>query len=172
MNRQRRNLLYGMGAALAALSLRPLGLAVGRFEIRMAGTARGERVWFEPVGLAVLAGAVVEFVNRDRVNSHTATAYHADLHGKPTRMPDAVAPWDSGYLLPDDRFRVALDVPGEYDYYCLPHESGGMLGRIVVGQPGRDFEFSGYRSDANGRFGDLPTVADIIDAGAVSVWSE
>jgi hypothetical protein len=24
---------------------------------------------------------------------------------------------------------------GVYDYYCLPHEQAGMVGRIVVGQP-------------------------------------
>jgi hypothetical protein len=30
---------------------------------------------------------------------------------------------------------VTLTVEGVYDYYCLPHEQAGMVGRIVVGQP-------------------------------------
>ena len=25
---------------------------------------------------------------------------------------------------------------GVYDYFCLPHEAAGMVGRIVVGRPG------------------------------------
>jgi plastocyanin len=28
---------------------------------------------------------------------------------------------------------VTLTVPGVYDYYCIPHEAAGMVGRIVVG---------------------------------------
>jgi hypothetical protein len=29
-------------------------------------------------------------------------------------------------------FDVTLTVPGVYDYFCLPHEAAGMVGRIVV----------------------------------------
>ena len=28
-----------------------------------------------------------------------------------------------------------LTVEGVYDYYCVPHEHAGMVGRIVVGAP-------------------------------------
>lgn len=46
-------------------------------------------------------------------------------------------PWDSGFLVNDrDRFEITLTVEGVYDYFCLPHEAGGMVGRIVVGRPG------------------------------------
>ncbi|RXK51135.1 plastocyanin/azurin family copper-binding protein [Halorientalis pallida] len=30
---------------------------------------------------------------------------------------------------------VTLDTPGVYDYYCIPHESSGMIGSVIVGQP-------------------------------------
>ena len=33
-------------------------------------------------------------------------------------------------------FEVTLTVEGVYDYFCLPHEAAGMVGRIVVGRPG------------------------------------
>jgi hypothetical protein len=36
---------------------------------------------------------------------------------------------------PGDAFEMTLTVPGVYDYYCLPHEQAGMVGRIVVGRP-------------------------------------
>src|SRR2546422_629038 len=31
---------------------------------------------------------------------------------------------------------LAMPVEGVYDYFCLPHEAAGMVGRIVVGRPG------------------------------------
>ncbi len=31
---------------------------------------------------------------------------------------------------------MTLTVPGVYDYFCIPHEMAGMLGRIVVASPG------------------------------------
>ena len=30
---------------------------------------------------------------------------------------------------------MTLTVPGVYDYYCMPHEAAGMVGRIIVGKP-------------------------------------
>jgi hypothetical protein len=41
-----------------------------------------------------------------------------------------------------------------YDYYCLPHEMAGMVGRIVVGQPGD----AGWENVLPGH-GDLPEAA-------------
>jgi hypothetical protein len=38
-------------------------------------------------------------------------------------------------VTPGDAFETTLTVPGVYDYYCLPHEQAGMVGRIVVGRP-------------------------------------
>ena len=28
-----------------------------------------------------------------------------------------------------------MNVPGVYDYFCMPHEEAGMVGRLIVGQP-------------------------------------
>lgn len=132
----RRALLAGGGGALVALSL-PLRPAVAAevVEIEMRGTARGERVWFAPQGIAVAPGTTVRFVNKDRGNSHTATTYHPDVLDRQLRIPEGAEPWDSDYLLPDESFEVTLTAPGVYDYYCQPHEMAGMVGRIVVGTP-------------------------------------
>ena len=52
------------------------------------------------------------------------------------RIPEGATPWDSGFLVnPGDHFDVTFSVDGVYDYYCLPHEEAGMVGRIVVGKP-------------------------------------
>jgi plastocyanin len=102
-------------------------------EIAMTGRSDGSRVWFDPVGLVVEPGQTVRWVNRDNVNSHTSTAYHPANFDKPRRLPEAAAPWDSDYLLPGEAFEVTLTEPGVYDYFCVPHEHAGMVGRIVVG---------------------------------------
>jgi len=118
-------------AALLGARLRsPAALEV----IEMRSDALGSRVWFDPIGLYVEPGATVRWIVRENV--HTATAYHPRNDNHPLRMPEGAVPWDSGFLVhPDDHFDVTLTVPGVYDYYCMPHEAVGMVGRIVVGQP-------------------------------------
>jgi plastocyanin len=131
----RRELLKAGGLWLA-------GLALGRFawgaegegvvEIFMRSTPDGSLVTFDPVGLLVRPGQRVRWVN-DGNNVHTATAYHPANDHHPLRIPAAAAPWNSGYLVnKGDSFEVRLTVEGVYDYYCIPHEASGMVGRIIV----------------------------------------
>lgn len=134
MTASRRHVLQLGGGLCAALVLPARG-ATPKAGIEMRGTARGERVWFGPRGLAVASGTNLRFTNRDPGNSHTATAYHPD-NGRTLRIPPGATSWDSGFLLPDESFEVTLTAPGVYDYYCMPHEMAGMVGRIVVGRPG------------------------------------
>lgn len=132
----RRCLLSLGGGAIATLILPARSLRAGTaIEITMRGSPRGERVWFSPQGLAISPGTRIRFVNDDAGNSHTTTAYHPDLFDRHLRIPAGAKPWDSDYLLPGKTFEVTLSAPGVYDYYCLPHELAGMVGRIVVGQP-------------------------------------
>lgn len=150
----RRQVLAVGGGGVVALIGPAFVLAGPVEEIRMQGTSRGEHVWFAPVGLAVAAGTTVRFVNLDPGNSHTATCYHPTLFDRPQRIPAGATPWDSDFLLPGGSFEVLLTLPGVYDFYCLPHEHAGMVGRIVVGTPG-DAGWQGAATEA----GDLPAVA-------------
>ena len=134
----RRGFLGAGGQALAGLALggsAALGALVRpAVEIRMRSDIRGERVWFDPVGLLVDPGTTVRFVVE--ANVHTTTAYHPANGHRGRRIPVGARPWDSGYLVnPGDAWEVTLTVPGVYDYFCLPHEQAGMVGRIVVGRP-------------------------------------
>ncbi|MDF1609931.1 plastocyanin/azurin family copper-binding protein [Hoeflea sp. YIM 152468] len=166
---RRKTLVLG-GGAFAALVQPRLSSAAAREVIEMRGTARGEHIWFSPQGLAVAVGTTLRFVNRDPGNSHTATAYHESLYGRARRIPAAATPWDSDFLLPDEMFETTLNVPGVYDYYCIPHEMGGMLGRIVVGQPG-DPGWEGPAADTGDltpeALASLPSVEDILASGRV-----
>jgi plastocyanin len=139
MTLARRRFLQGSGGVLAALAL-PLVVprqasAAEPALIEMIGLPDGSDVWFDPIGLFVRTGQAVRWSNRDAGNSHTATAYHPDLFGRSRRIPLHAQPWNSDYLLQDASFTVTFDEPGVYDYYCLPHEHAGMVGRIVVGDP-------------------------------------
>lgn len=166
----RRQMLVLGGSGIVAL-IGPTVAGAGPVEeISMQGTSRGEHVWFTPVGLAVAAGTTLRFVNRDPGNSHTATCYHPTLFDRPQRIPAGATPWDSDFLLPGDSFEVLLNVPGVYDFYCLPHEHAGMVGRIVVGKPD-DVGWQGAATEV-GNLPDVaihgfPSVAAILKAGRV-----
>ncbi|HVG47690.1 MAG TPA: plastocyanin/azurin family copper-binding protein [Rubellimicrobium sp.] len=168
----RRHLLALGGGGLAALAAPRLARAGAAEVIEMTGTARGEHVWFAPQGLAVASGTTLRWTNQDAGNSHTSTAYHPDVFGRPLRIPQGAAPWDSGLLLPGESFEVTLKAPGVYDYYCQPHEMAGMVGRIVVGEPG-DNGWEDASSDAGDlpemALGAFPTVGAILSAGRVSM---
>jgi plastocyanin len=139
----RREFLRAGGLALAGFGLAPIrwawaapATATGaRLEvIEMRSDTLGSRVSFDPIGLHVEPGTTVRWVVRENV--HTTTAYHPRNDHHPLRIPEGAAPWDSGYLVnPGDHFEVRLTVPGVYDYYCIPHEESGMVGRIIVGSP-------------------------------------
>ena len=136
----RRKLLQAGGIWLA-------GLTLGRFawssekedvvEIRMISDPSGAFVAFDPIGLRVRPGTRIRWINANN-NVHTATAYHPTNDRHALRIPSGAKPWDSGYLLHSgDRFELEFTVEGVYDYYCKPHESAGMVGRIVVAEPGK-----------------------------------
>jgi plastocyanin len=133
------------GLALAGLALprathpRPTGAgaAGGIVEVRMRSDDRGGEVWFDPIGVLIEPGQTVRWIMASPGNPHTTTAYHPRNANHSLRIPEAAAPWDSGFLInPGDTFEVTLTIEGVYDYFCLPHEAAGMVGRIVVGRPG------------------------------------
>lgn len=156
----RRTFLQVGGLAVAGLPF--AALAADPIEIRMMGNANGSEVWFEPAGLRITPGAAISWRNSDPGNAHTTTAFHPQNGKHPLRIPADAKPWNSDYLLPDETFAVTLIVPGVYDYFCIPHEMAGMVGRIVV-----------VDADAappvavDGMSDRFPPVADIIRRGRI-----
>lgn len=101
-------------------------------EVQMITDNRGS--YFDPKGLLIESGTTLRFVNDSGV--HAATAYHPDINDKPLRIPTTAEPWDSGLFSESGAtFEVTLETEGVYDFYCPPHESLGMVGRIIVGEP-------------------------------------
>ena len=130
----RRRIMEAGGGALAAFIVGPAPAADGDVvDITMRGKADGSHVWFDPVGIHIRSGQTVRWTNRDSGNSHTVTSYHPEIFERPLRIPAGARPWNSDYLLPSESFSMTFTIEGVYDYYCVPHEHAGMVGRIVVG---------------------------------------
>jgi rare lipoprotein A (peptidoglycan hydrolase) len=104
-------------------------------EIRIHGSPDGSHAWFDPVGVLVQPGQTVRWINLDPVYQHTTTAYHPQNSDHSLGIPKVAAPWNSDYLRSNETFSIRLTEEGVYDYFCIPHEKGGMMGRIVVGHP-------------------------------------
>jgi len=129
----RRTVLRAAGLVLLGAPV--VSAAAPIVEIQMRGNADGSAVWFDPVGVLIEPGQTVRWINTDRGNSHTSTAYHPTNTGHPLRIPETAEPWNSDYLLPDQAFELRFTVAGVYDYFCIPHEEAGMVGRIIIGSP-------------------------------------
>lgn len=132
--------VLALGAALAL----GLALAASHRSSSRSSQADAQRyvieVWdffFDPPGLLIQPKETVEWVFREiTVDGHTVTAYHPQNFRHELRIPETAQPFDSGIRdTVGDTFSLALDVLGVYDYFCLPHEFFGMVGRLIVKEP-------------------------------------
>ena len=87
---------------------------------------------FQPAAITIARGTTVQWVNTG-VMPHTVT----DDPSKAAKPSDAALPsgapaWDSGQLNGGQSFSHTFDTPGDYTYFCIPHESLGMVGHITV----------------------------------------
>lgn len=77
---------------------------------------------FSPPNVTVAPGAIVRWENDSDV-LHTVT-------------PRDHEEWSEGTLPGNgDTFQAVLNNPGDFDYFCVPHEADGMLGSIRVVVP-------------------------------------
>ena len=168
----RRDALRIGGVFLAGL---PFGQVLAQdaavVNIAMRGNTDGSLVWFDPIGVLVRPGQMVRWTNKDPGNSHTATAYHPGNDGHPLRLPAKAKPWDSGYLLPGESFSDVLSEPGIYDYFCVPHEHAGMVGRIIVAAEGASPPAPAFERIEGVDEAEFPSADEIVRRGRVSAQS-
>lgn len=121
----------------------------------------GSQYYFDPIGLLVGSGDTVTF--KIQSGSHSATAYQkGNGPASVTRIPDGAQAFDSGILSEQGAtFEHTFDTTGTFDYYCIPHKSLGMIGRIVVGEP------SGPAEGSMPPDGMVPKSGTIVDKGVV-----
>lgn len=128
----------------------------------VSGSDGGTAYYFDPIGLFVEPGTTLTFENES--GSHSSTAYvEGTGSSSVTRIPADAEGWDSGILSQSGAtFEHTFEVEGTYDYFCVPHKTLGMVGRIVVGSPGGPAEGS-MPPD-----GKVPTSEAIVNQGAIS----
>jgi plastocyanin len=82
-------------------------------------TVRMEDNFFDQANITVEPGTTVTWVQSGN-NPHTTTSY------------DGL--WDSGIIEGGSggTFSYTFEEPGRYDYFCIPHESMGMVGSVTV----------------------------------------
>lgn len=167
----RRDMLAAGGGLAAALFLPSIVARAGEtIEIAMEGRDDGSHVWFDPIGILIKPGQTIRWTNRNPGNSHTATAYSPENFDRALRMPKSAKAWNSDFLLPNETFSVTFTEKGVYDYYCIPHEHAGMVGRIVVGEPQPHgwMELAGANGDLpKEALQSFPSVEDIMRQGLV-----
>lgn len=87
---------------------------------------------FAPDSLTLRAGQTVTWRNTGSM-VHTSTCDPATAQRPEHAVrPDGAEPWDSGLIRAGESWSRRFDVPGEYRYFCTPHEAAGMIGSIVV----------------------------------------
>lgn len=135
--RTRRYLLRSLGTTATGAAV--LGSLAGCAASGHSTTVTMQAMAFQPPRLKVAPGTTVEWVNDSDV-PHTVTAYEdripadasyfasGDLESERAARNDISA----GLLDPGDTYTHRFDEPGTHAYYCIPHESGGMTGEIVV----------------------------------------
>jgi plastocyanin len=104
---------------------------------------QGSRYLFQPNGLRIQPGDIVEFVNisggphnvQFYPNRIPAGAREVLNRAMAQRMGDLASPM---FTTPNQKYTVSFaGAPqGTYDFFCLPHQALGMKGTIIVGQPG------------------------------------
>lgn len=132
--------------------------------VRMTTDNNGS--YFDPKGLLVDPGETVRFVNE--LDVHSAAAYHP-ANDKALRIPEGADPFDSELIEEEgETFEVTFETEGVYDYFCLPHESLGMVGRIIVGSPQGGPGTTEPETLPPTARTVLPSVDEIMEAGSVA----
>lgn len=100
-----------------------------------------DRNTFEPATVRVPAAETVVWRNVGAI-PHTVTAYGNEIPSEAAYFAsggfesedaarDGYGRGDSN-LRAGEQYEHTFAVPGRYEYFCIPHESGGMRGTVVV----------------------------------------
>jgi pseudoazurin len=160
MKMTRRENLALIGAAATATALPGVGAAqedgtVHVVEMLTRDPETGENQVFKPALLRVQPGDTVRFVSEQP--GHNSQS-NDDL------IPEGGETWE-GRINQD--VEVTLETEGTYPYYCLPHQTAGMVGLILVGDFTSNYEAAKegrFRGRARQRYEDLFAQADEIRA--------
>ncbi len=141
-NMTRRRFLLSAGQAALGLAALPVLAACapsGGGNGRVTGSPGGgtviemtDALRFDPAESTIKVGDTVTWRNTGSM-VHTATDDPSKAQDPANAvLPDGAEPWDSGNIEAGGEFSHTFDTPGEYVYFCIPHETAGMVARLSV----------------------------------------
>ncbi len=161
----RRSFLTGVAATTVGSTAIVSGQKGGGKTHTVKMTSAGSDFIFDPIGLYVEPGDTVKWVIEGNT-PHSATSYSkGNPSASNTLIPKGAKPWDSG-VIDSGSFSYTFKTKGTYDYYCIPHKTLGMVGRIVCGEPGGPAEKQEIPDKPSG--GVIPPSKDIMKKKSLS----
>lgn len=122
----------GWGLLVLAACLLALPAPAGQAEQPAQVVEMDSTLVYNPEEITVQVGDTVRWINTSPlVHSATADPEKA-VKDDSVRLPEGAETFDSGIMTQGDTFEHTFTVPGEYVYFCIPHEADGMIGRITV----------------------------------------
>lgn len=126
----------GMAASLAGCVIQAGTESGTGYDVGMGASV------FDPREVTVGVGETVRWRNTNS-RAHTVTAYGAPLPtgaayfasgGFSSERLAREAFYDrlAGAISSGSTYTHTFDTAGEYPYFCIPHERGGMVGRVIV----------------------------------------
>lgn len=128
-------------ATAAGASVTLAGCSLGRagaddYDVGMSATA------FRPVEVAATVGEPVVWKNTSS-RGHTVTAYDDGIpkggayfatggYESEATAREAWRTGGDGTIDGGQTYEHTFEMSGTFSYFCLPHESGGMVGKVVV----------------------------------------
>ena len=94
---------------------------------------------FEPKTATIETGETVKWMNESDIE-HTVTTYEGEIPDEATYFASggfeseraARNRVNEGLIAPGEDYEHTFDQPGTYGYFCIPHESSGMVGTVRV----------------------------------------
>jgi plastocyanin len=112
-----------------------LGSGEDDYDVGMTAVA------YRPPSLTVETGDTVVWKNTS-ARAHSVTAYEQGIPDEADYFATggfdseqaARDAWDgaAGAINSGETYEHTFEVPGVYEYFCIPHESGGMVGTVEV----------------------------------------
>jgi plastocyanin len=134
---QRRRFLRAVGVGATTLAAGCLGFqpTADSYDVGMTAQA------FRPREITVSVGDTVVWKNTS-TRAHSVTAYEAALPsgadyfatGGFDTEQSARDAWDDndGVITNGQTFGHRFEVAGEFPYFCIPHETAGMVGTVIA----------------------------------------
>jgi len=87
---------------------------------------------FQPAVVTIKVGETIVWKNVGSSIHDVSSDPAKAINPGDASNPRGSEPFDSGYIQPGDTYTHTFSVPGKYKYACIPHETSGMTGEVVV----------------------------------------